>query len=87
MTDQELLEAVNKIMEEEILPALAAHGGGARVTRVENGDIYVELQGGCRGCPGARMTLRNGIEGLLRERLGDAFGSVIDDTDHGGGFC
>ena len=82
MTDQELLEAVNAIMDEEVTPALASHGGGAKVVKLKEGVVYVELQGGCRGCPGARMTMRNGIEALLKERLPEIKG-VVDATDHG----
>ncbi len=81
MTDQDILEAVNVVMEEEIGPALASHGGGGNVTKVENGVVFIELQGGCKGCPGARMTMKNGIEALLRERV-PAVREVIDDTDH-----
>ena len=81
MTDQEILEAVCAVMTEEIAPALASHGGGGTVTRVVNGVVYVELEGGCRGCPGARMTMKNGIETLLKERVPDVR-EVIDDTEH-----
>jgi Fe/S biogenesis protein NfuA len=81
MTDQEILDAVNVIMDEEISPALASHGGGGAVTRVENGVVFIELEGGCKGCPGARMTMKNGIEALLKERV-PAVKEVIDDTDH-----
>lgn len=81
MTDQEILDAVKVIMDEEVKPALASHGGGASVTKVENGVVFVELQGGCRGCPGARMTMKNGIEALLKDRVSDIQG-VVDDTDH-----
>ncbi len=81
MTDQEILEAVNVVMAEEIAPALASHGGGATVTKVEAGAVFVELEGGCKGCPGARMTMKNGIETLLKERV-SAVKEVIDDTDH-----
>ncbi len=81
MTDQEILEAVNVVMAEEIAPALASHGGGATVTKVEAGAVFVELEGGCKGCPGARMTMKNGIETLLKERV-PAVKEVIDATDH-----
>lgn len=81
MTDQEILEAVNGVMTEEVAPALASHGGGATVTKVENGMVFIELEGGCKGCPGARMTMKNGIETLLKERI-PAVVEVIDDTDH-----
>jgi Fe/S biogenesis protein NfuA len=81
MTDQDMLTAVNAVMEQEISPALASHGGGGNVTKVENGVVYIELEGGCRGCPGARMTMKNGIETLLKERIPEVK-EVIDDTDH-----
>ncbi len=81
MTDVEILEAVEKIMDEEIRPALASHGGGASITTVKDGKVYVELQGGCRGCMGARMTMKNGIERLLKEKVPDV-AEVIDATDH-----
>lgn len=82
MTDAEILEAVEKIMDEEINPALATHGGGAKITTVNDARVYVELQGGCKGCMGARMTMKNGIERLLKEKV-PAVAEVIDATDHG----
>ncbi len=81
MTDQEILESVNVVMAEEIAPALASHGGGATVTKVESGVVFVELECGCKGCPGARMTMKNGIESMLKERVPEVR-EVIDDTDH-----
>ena len=81
MTDQEILDAVNMVMDEEVSPALASHGGGGNVTKVENGVVFIELEGGCKGCPGARMTMKNGIESLLKEKV-PAVKEVIDDTDH-----
>ena len=49
MTDQDILDAVNVIMDEEISPALASHGGGGAVTRVENGVVFIELEGQPQG--------------------------------------
>lgn len=82
MTDIEILDAVEKVFEAEINPALAGHGGGAKVVTVKDSIVYVELQGGCRGCMGARMTMKNGIERLLKEKV-PAVQEVIDATDHG----
>ncbi|MEE9368830.1 MAG: NifU family protein [Pontiella sp.] len=81
MTDQEILDAVNIVMDEEVSPALASHGGGGTVTKVEHAVVFIELDGGCKGCPGARMTMKNGIETLLKERV-PAVKEVIDDTEH-----
>jgi Fe/S biogenesis protein NfuA len=81
MSDAEILAAVEKVMEEEISPALASHGGGATIVTVKDAKVYVELQGGCRGCMGARMTMKNGIERLFKERIPEVV-EVIDATDH-----
>ena len=81
MTDEEILSAAQKIFDDEINPALAAHGGGATISSVKDGNVYVELQGGCRGCMGARMTMKNGIERLLKESI-PAVQSVVDVTNH-----
>lgn len=82
MNDADILEAVEVVFKEEINPALATHGGGAEVVTVKDAKVYVELQGGCRGCMGARMTMKNGIERLLKEKV-PAVQEVIDATDHG----
>ncbi|MBI9021284.1 MAG: NifU family protein [Verrucomicrobia bacterium] len=82
MTDIEILDAAETILTEEISPALASHGGGAKIVTVKDAKVYIELQGGCRGCMGARMTMKNGIERLLKEKIPSVL-EVIDATDHG----
>lgn len=81
-SDAELLMKVQAIFDEKINPALQSHGGFARLVKVENKDVHVELGGGCRGCPGARMTMKQGIEAFLRESL-PMIGNVMDVTNHG----
>ena len=54
----------------EIRPRLQMDGGDIALVEVtEDGVVKVQLQGACHGCPGAQMTLRNGVERLLRERV------------------
>ena len=50
-----------------IRPALQADGGDVELINVEKGIVRVKLTGACGGCPMAAMTLRNGIERILRE--------------------
>ena len=69
MTDKEILYELEIIMDTEVTPALASHGGGGEITKVEDGVVYIELEGGCKGCPGARMTMKNGIETIFKERF------------------
>jgi Fe-S cluster biogenesis protein NfuA len=82
VTDEALEARVRKVFDEYINPALKSHGGFANLVKVEKGDVYVELGGGCRGCPGARATMRNGIEMAIREDVPE-IGRVIDATNHG----
>jgi Fe-S cluster biogenesis protein NfuA len=53
-----------------IRPNLQSHGGDVELVATENDKIVkVRLQGACSGCPGARMTLKMGIERLLKEKI------------------
>lgn len=55
---------------DELRPRLAAHGGDVELVDVDDaGVVSVRLVGACRGCPGAMMTLRLGVERILRERV------------------
>lgn len=54
---------------DEIRPALQADGGDVEFVREENGIVYVRLQGACHGCPMSQITLKRGIERLVKERV------------------
>ena len=55
---------------EEIRPMLQADGGDVELVEItEDGIVRVRLQGACHGCPMSQMTLKNGIEKLLKERV------------------
>ena len=61
----------------ELRPRLAAHGGDVELVDVDGkGVVSVRLTGACHGCPGAMMTLRLGIERILRERVPGVTGVV-----------
>lgn len=67
MVDKQQVESV---IEEQIRPSLQGHGGDIELVSVEeDATVKVKLKGACSGCPGARMTLKNGVERLLREAL------------------
>jgi len=62
-------EKVQKVIE-QIRPNLQADGGDIELVDVtEDGIVKVKLQGACRGCPGAAMTLKNGVERLLKANV------------------
>ncbi|MEW6032985.1 MAG: NifU family protein [Bacillota bacterium] len=52
-----------------IRPRLQADGGDVELVSVEDGVVKVRLTGACGGCPMATMTLKNGIERLLKDRI------------------
>jgi len=53
----------------EIRPMLQADGGDVELVEVEGGVVKVRLQGACAGCPMSQMTLKNGIERILKEKI------------------
>jgi Fe/S biogenesis protein NfuA len=79
-----LATAVQRLIDDEINPALASHGGFVHLLDVRDGRAYVELGGGCQGCGMAHVTLKRGIEARIREALPEVK-EVVDATDHAGG--
>ena len=62
-------ETINKIIEvldTKIRPAVARDGGDIKFKSFENGIVKVELQGSCSGCPSSLMTLKQGVQNLLK---------------------
>lgn len=79
-----LAEQAARVIDSEINPAIAAHRGRVVLAGAENGWIRIRLDGGCQGCSLAEVTVRQGIEPLLRDRLPGVVG-VLDVTDHQAG--
>ena len=80
----EFAEKVQAVLESQINPAIASHGGAATLIGVEGNDIYLRLGGGCQGCGMAQVTLTQGIEASLRQAVPE-IGNIIDATDHAAG--
>lgn len=69
MTHEEMRKQVEEVIG-EIRPYLMAHGGDVELVGVtEDGQVQVRLQGACTGCPMSEMTLRLGIEQVLKEAV------------------
>jgi len=56
---------------DKIRPSLQADGGDVELVEIDGGVVKVRLQGACAGCPMSQMTLKNGIERLLKQELPD----------------
>jgi cystathionine gamma-synthase len=79
-----LQRRVLSVLDEQINPAVKAHGGAIRLQAVDNGMAHIRFEGGCQGCAMAEVTLRQGVEVLLREHVPGLIG-VTDVTDHPAG--
>ncbi len=62
-------DRVKEVVENEIQPMLAQHGGGIEVLEVKDGVVKVRLKGACAGCMGAQMTIKGLVEAKLKERI------------------
>jgi Fe-S cluster biogenesis protein NfuA len=83
-TEGDLAARVQDVLDRNVNPTIAAHRGHARCVAVERGWVRLRLEGGCQGCSLAEVTLRQGIEPLLRAEMPDIVG-VADVTDHEAG--
>ena len=68
---------IEQILEEYIKPAVESDGGSITLDSFENGIVTVNLSGACSGCPSSTITLKQGIESLLKQKLGDKVQEVI----------
>src|SRR2546427_2778353 len=67
-----------------INPAVAGHGGYVELIDVQENRVYLQMGGGCQGCGAADVTLKAGIERLIKDELPEVV-EVLDTTDHAAG--
>jgi Fe/S biogenesis protein NfuA len=77
-------QAVQKVLDDDINPAVASHGGHVALLEVKDDVAYIQLGGGCQGCGMVDVTLKQGIEVRIREAV-PAIREIVDTTDHAGG--
>ena len=83
--DASVVERVRHVIESEINPQLASHGGRVSLREVTaDGIVVLQFGGGCHGCGMVDKTLRGGVEQTLRQRVPEVTG-VADATDHATG--
>jgi Fe/S biogenesis protein NfuA len=70
-----------QVLNEQINPSIAMHGGAAELIAVEDDIAYVKLSGGCQGCGLAAVTLSQGIEVAIKDSVPE-INKVVDVTDH-----
>jgi Fe/S biogenesis protein NfuA len=77
-------QTVQKILDDEINPAVAQHGGFVTLLDVRDGTAFIQMGGGCQGCGMVDVTLKQGIEVRIREAV-PTIKEIVDSTDHAGG--
>jgi len=70
----ELKTRVQELIDTMINPAVAGHGGFVELIDVQDNRVYLQMGGGCQGCGAADVTLKSGIECLIKEELPEAEG-------------
>lgn len=78
------VQKILEVLEKEINPAVAGHGGYTKLLDYQDGKVYLFMGGGCQGCHGVDQTLKYGIETRLKEVVPEVV-AVIDQTDHAAG--
>lgn len=75
--DSEIVKKIKGILDEYIRPAVEQDGGAITFAAFEEGTVKVELQGSCSGCPASTVTLKQGIENLLKTMLPEDVKEVV----------
>jgi len=84
MGNLDLKERVQHLLDTSINPGVAGHGGFVRLVDVQDNVVYLQMGGGCQGCGMADVTLKAGIESLIKEEIPEVT-EVLDTTDHAAG--
>jgi Fe/S biogenesis protein NfuA len=82
--DSDLARRVIAVLERDVNPSIAAHGGHAELVGIEGATAFLRLGGGCQGCGMATVTLSQGIEVAITEAVPE-IDDIVDVTDHAAG--
>lgn len=84
MAPSDLKARVQTVLDTDINPAVASHGGYIELLEVKGTEVYVHMGGGCQGCGQAALTLKNGVQTSIMEAVPEVT-AVFDTTDHAAG--
>ena len=77
-------EQIQHVLDEEVNPMVASHGGVVSLLEVKDRNAYLEFGGGCQGCGMIDVTLKQGVEVMIKAQIPD-IEAIYDVTDHAGG--
>ena len=79
-----LADRVKQVIEMQVNPAIASHGGSVTLIEIRDDVVYLEMMGGCQGCGMAAVTLAQGIRRIIMENVPDVR-DIVDVTNHDAG--
>lgn len=82
--DDPLAQRVQDVLDVEVNPGVAGHGGSVSLVKVDGDVAVIQLHGGCQGCGAADITLKQGIERMIKGAVPE-IKAVQDATDHAAG--
>jgi len=79
--DSDIVKQIKELIEIKVRPAVAMDGGDIIFRGFEEGIVQLELKGSCSGCPSSTITLKNGIENMLKHYIPEVVGveQIMDD--------
>ena len=77
-------EQIQHVLDEEVNPMVASHGGVVSLLEVKDHNVYLEFGGGCQGCGMIDVTLKQGVEVMMKAQIPE-IEAIYDVTDHAGG--
>jgi Fe-S cluster biogenesis protein NfuA len=80
-TDAEVRAVVQELLDKEVNRSIAGHGGQLSIIDVRDGNLFIAMSGGCQGCAASQVTLRQGVEVMVR-RVAPEIVDIVDTTDH-----
>ena len=83
-SSDEIHERVQHVLDTEINPSVAGHGGVINLINVQDNMVFIQMGGGCQGCGQADVTLKFGVENAIRASIPEV-GEILDVTDHAAG--
>lgn len=82
--DGDLVTRVQTVLDEKINPSVAGHGGRVSLIDLRDKTVFLKFEGGCQGCGQADVTLKQGIEVMIKESVPE-IEAIYDVTDHANG--
>ncbi len=82
--EEVIREKVQKVLDFEINPAVASHGGFIEIVDCTKDTVVIKMGGGCHGCASSSATLKEGVTKSIKEKVPEVV-NVVDSTDHAAG--